>query len=79
MHGNGLSKTSLGERAIHELKEFLIIAAYLFVCFSAVAYFKASILKAYGVSFAPFGFALAKALICQPDVDFAEGDNGSGG
>ena len=64
MHGNGLSKTSFEERAIHELKEFLIIAAYLFVCFSAVAYFKASILKAHGVSFAPFGFALAKALIC---------------
>jgi hypothetical protein len=32
MQGTGLSTGSFGERAIHELKEFLIIAAYLFVC-----------------------------------------------
>ena len=68
MKHNGPSKASLRERAIHELKEFVIIAAYLFVCFAAVAYFKASILKAQGVSFAPFGFAVAKALICAKFV-----------
>jgi len=68
MKHHGSSKSSLRERAIHELKEFVIIAAYLFVCFAAVAYFKASILKAQGVSFAPFGFAVAKALICAKFV-----------
>ena len=62
------NSSSLGERAIDELREFAIIAAYLFVCFAAVAYFKASILKAHGVSFAPFGFAIAKALICAKFV-----------
>ena len=62
------SKASLSERAIDELKEFVIIALYLFVCFGAVAYFKASILKAQGLSFAPFGFAVAKALICAKFV-----------
>jgi hypothetical protein len=68
MKRNDSSKASLGERAIDELKEFVIIAAYLFVCFAAVAYFKASILKAHGISFAPFGFAVAKALICAKFV-----------
>jgi hypothetical protein len=68
MKRNDFSKASLGERAIDELKEFVIIAAYLFVCFAAVAYFKASILKAHGISFAPFGFAVAKALICAKFV-----------
>jgi hypothetical protein len=67
MKHNGPS-ASLRERAIHELKEFVVIAAYLFVCFAAVAYFKASILKAHGISFAPFGFAIAKALICAKFV-----------
>ena len=68
MKHNGPSKASLRERAINELKEFVVIAAYLFVCFAAVAYFKASILKAHGISFAPFGFAVAKALICAKFV-----------
>jgi hypothetical protein len=65
---NVSSKFSLGERAIDELKEIVIIAGYLFLCFAAVAYFKASILKAHGISFAPFGFAVGKALICAKFV-----------
>jgi hypothetical protein len=68
MKHNGSSKPSLSKRVIDELKEFSIIAAYLFVCFTAVLYFKASILKAHGISFAPFGFAVAKALICAKFV-----------
>ena len=72
MKRNISSKASLGERAIHEAKELVIIAAYLFVCFAAVAYFKASILKAHGVEFAPFGFAIAKALICAKFVSMGQ-------
>jgi hypothetical protein len=58
------AKASLRKRTVDELKEFLIIAAYLYVCFTALAYFKAAILQAHGVSFAPFGIAAVKALIC---------------
>jgi hypothetical protein len=54
----------LGRRILDELKEFLIIAAYLYVCFTALAYLKAAILQAHGIAFAPFGFAAVKALIC---------------
>ena len=57
-------KASIGKRTVHELKEFLIIAAYFYVCFTALAYLKAAILEAHGIIFAPFGFAAVKALIC---------------
>jgi hypothetical protein len=54
----------VAKRMTDELKEFAIIAAYLFVCFTALAYLKAAILRAHGIEFAPFGLAAAKALIC---------------
>jgi hypothetical protein len=57
-------KTSIRQRAQRELKAFLIVAGYFYVCFTALAYLKAAILQAYGIAFAPFGFAAVKALIC---------------
>jgi hypothetical protein len=53
-----------GERIKAELRDFAILATYLFVCFSALAGFKAAILSAEGISFAPWLFALIKALVC---------------
>jgi hypothetical protein len=58
------SKASLKQRIGDELKDFAISAAYLYVCFTAVAYFKFAILQAQGIAFAPFVFAATKALIC---------------
>jgi hypothetical protein len=68
MQGNNPSKISIGKRAADELKEFAVIAAYLYVCFTAILYLKASILRARGIEFAPFGFAAIKALICAKFV-----------
>jgi hypothetical protein len=62
------TKPSLRERAAGEFKEFCVIAAYLYVCFTALAYLKFAILEAHGIAFAPFGFAAAKALICAKFV-----------
>jgi hypothetical protein len=64
MKNSNQTKKTIGKRATEELKEFAVIAAYLYVCFTAILYLKASILKAHGVEFAPFGFAAIKALIC---------------
>jgi hypothetical protein len=61
---NTAAKTSIGKRVARELKEFLTIAAYFYVCFTALAYLKAAILQAQGIAFAPFGFAAVKVLIC---------------
>ena len=55
---------SLGQRIIDELWEFSVTGAYLYVCFTALAFYKAAILEAHGIDFAPFGFAALKALIC---------------
>ena len=62
------SKVSIPQRAADELKEFAIIAAYLYVCFAALFYLKASILEAHGIEFARFGLAAIKALICAKFV-----------
>src|SRR5580700_3349416 len=62
------SRSNIGRRIADEVKQFLVIAAYLFICFTALAYLKAAILQAQGVTFAPFGFAAAKALICAKFV-----------
>jgi hypothetical protein len=57
-------KLPRGERIKAELREYAILATYLFVCFSALAGLKAAILSAEGISFAPWLFALIKALVC---------------
>ncbi len=62
------TKGSLRERAATELREFTVVAVYLWVCFTAVSYLKFAILEAHGIAFAPFGFAAVKALICAKFV-----------
>ena len=57
-------KPVLRERFKTELREFAILAAYLYVSFTALAAFKAAILQAEGISFAPWAFAAIKALVC---------------
>ena len=64
MQTSGPSKTTIRERITNELREFAIIAVYLYVCFTALAYLKAAILHAHGIAFAPFGVAAIKALVC---------------
>jgi hypothetical protein len=57
------SKTTIAHKVGHELKEYAIVFAYLYVCFSAVILYKASVLTEQGISYAPWGFAAVKALI----------------
>ena len=64
MNGGESSNVSIGKRITDEFIEFAIIAAYFYVFFTAILFLKASILKAEGIPFAPFGFAAIKALIC---------------
>ncbi len=57
------AKPSVGDWLLDEVVSYSVLAAYLFVCFAALLYFKSAILEAAGVSFAPWGFAAVKALI----------------
>jgi hypothetical protein len=57
------AKLSIGARVVAELREFAVLAAYLYVCFAAIVYYKAAILHDEGISFAPWMIAFVKALI----------------
>ena len=55
---------SFREKASEELREFILLTAYLYVCFAAVIYFKAAILHARDIAYAPLGLAIIKAALC---------------
>ena len=57
------AKSKLRQRMVDELKEFAVVAIYLFICFAALINMKAAILHAQGVAFSPYGPALIKALL----------------
>jgi hypothetical protein len=62
-HAPAQHHASLAERARHELIAYAVIAAYLYVCFGALFFFKAAVLSNAGVSYAPLGLAAVKALV----------------
>jgi hypothetical protein len=57
------SKAAVRERAENELKEFAIIASYLFIVFGALVFFKSAILQGEGINWTPWGFAAVKAAV----------------
>ena len=57
-------KTSFREKASEELMEFIILAAYLYVCFAALIYLKVAILQTNGIAYAVLGVAIIKAALC---------------
>jgi hypothetical protein len=58
-----VSEASLKERAREELRNYAIVAAYLYVCFGAILLYKTALLREEGVVFLPHGLAAIKALI----------------
>jgi hypothetical protein len=46
-----------------ELRRYLIISAYLYVCFGALQLYKTALLREAGIAYLPLGIAAAKALI----------------
>jgi hypothetical protein len=57
------AKATLRQRTVRELKEFAILTVYLYVTLGAVILMKAAVLHDAGVSFAPWGIAIVKALV----------------
>jgi len=57
-HGGGVKA-----RLRDELRHYLIVSAYLYVCFGAIQLYKTAVLRDVGVAYLPLGFAAAKALI----------------
>jgi hypothetical protein len=61
--GTAANATTLHQRFIHELKEFVTLAVYLYVTLGAVILMKAAALHAQGVAFEPWGIAIVKAMV----------------
>jgi hypothetical protein len=51
------------ERLRRELRRYLAVSAYLYVCFAAILFYKAAILSSTGEHYLPLGLAAGKALI----------------
>lgn len=58
-----MSEASLKERAREELRNYAVVALYLYVCFGAILFYKTALLREEGVAFLPHGLAAIKALI----------------
>jgi hypothetical protein len=54
---------TMAHRVVHELREYALVSAYLYVCFGALLFYKMAILNGEGVSYTPYGTAAIKALI----------------
>ena len=54
---------TLQQRATHEIKEFLILTAYLYVTLGAVIVMKTAVLHTEGIEFAFWGVAIVKAAV----------------
>lgn len=61
--GERTSTHKLAERLREELRDYALVAGYLWVCFSALLFYKSAILREAGLSVLPFGTAAVKALI----------------
>jgi hypothetical protein len=57
------AKATLPKRALHEFKELAIVTLYLYITLGAIILFKAAVLHTQGVSFAPWGIAIVKAVV----------------
>src|SRR5262249_26336497 len=75
---------TLAQRARHEVIAYLAVSGYLLIWFSAVVFYKATILGSVGIQFAPFGLAAVKALILgkfilvMEDLKIGEGKESGG-
>jgi hypothetical protein len=56
-------RRNLAQTAWREFTELAGICAYLYVCFGALIFYKASILHSQGIEFVAYGLALGKALV----------------
>jgi hypothetical protein len=57
------SKPRITHRIAHELKQYVAVSLYLYVCFGAILLYRAAVLHAQGIDYLPYGVAAIKALI----------------
>lgn len=60
---NDAASPTRRERVKEEMRKYLMISAYLWVCFAALSLFKAAVLEEEGFVWTPLGFAIVQALV----------------
>jgi hypothetical protein len=55
--------SSVAHKVAHELLEYALISAYLYVCFGALLLYKTAVLRGEHVSYIPYGTAAINALV----------------
>ena len=63
MSDESTTKAWLRHRAAEELKEFLALTAYFYICLGALMLLKSAILQDVGISYTAWGVAIVKALV----------------
>lgn len=63
MAGKTRSATTVAHKVAHELWEYALLSAYLYVCFGALLVYKTAILRGEGISYTPYGIAIINALV----------------
>ena len=58
-----LTRPNLARRLAHEIKQYLAVTLYLYICLGAFALYKGALLQSAGMSIVPYGVAAVKALI----------------
>ncbi|PPQ27866.1 hypothetical protein [Rhodopila globiformis] len=57
------TKRRLRQRATDELKRYVAVSLYLYVCFGTLLLYKGAVLRAEGIDYTSYGLAAVKALI----------------
>lgn len=65
-------KRGMKERAVHEVRQLLIMFVYLFVMFGLFSVYESIVLEQHHVSFTFYGFALVNALVLAKVMAVAE-------
>ena len=63
MATEGTVKATLQQRAMYEVKEFAILAVYLYITLGAVILMKTAVLHSQGIEFAFWGVPAIKAVV----------------
>jgi len=64
-------KVDVKARVAHELRELIILTAYLYVAFGAIIFYRYAVLRGVGVGAMPWGLAIIKALLVAKFVQLA--------
>lgn len=67
-----MAAESLREKAVAELRQFIALSIYLWICFAAILFYKSTVLRAAGIAFVPLGFAGIKAVVSAKFIMIAD-------